>query len=278
MTAFICQTCGVQFAPGSGKSDEPPERCPVCEDERQYVGRSGQKWTTTEEMLANGRRNVVTEIESGLTTVNTRPSFAIGQQAHLIRTPLGNLLWESVSLCDPATVAEIRERGGVSAIAISHPHFYSAMVEWSHAFGGVPIWLHAADRAWVMRPDPAIHFWEGETAELLPGSGLTLIRVGGHFPGATTLLWPAGADGRGVLFSGDEPQVAADTRWVSFLYSYPNMIPLSVTEVQQIARTLAGYRFDRIYGSWTNKVVSTGGNAVVARSAERYVAHLRLPD
>ncbi|HUX87725.1 MAG TPA: MBL fold metallo-hydrolase [Chloroflexota bacterium] len=278
MTAFICQTCGVQFAPVPGKSDEPPEGCSVCKDERQYVGRSGQKWTTTEDLLANGRRNVVTEVEPGLTTVNTHPSFAIGQQAHLIQTPGGNLLWESVSLCDAATVAEIRERGGVAAIAISHPHFYSAMVEWSRAFGGVPIWLHAADREWVMRPDPVIHFWEGDTAEPLPGTGLTLIRVGGHFPGATALLWPAGADGRGVLFSGDEPQVAADTRWVSFLYSYPNMIPLSAAEVQQISRTLAGHQFDRIYGSWTNKVVASDGNGVVARSAARYVAHLRRPD
>jgi len=206
--------------------------------------------------------------------VNTHPSFAIGQQAHLIQTPAGNLLWESISLCDAATVAAIRERGGVAAIAISHPHFYSAMVEWSHAFDNVPIWLHAADREWVMYPDPAIHFWEGETTQPLPGSNLTLIRVGGHFPGATALLWPAGAGGRGVLFSGDEPQVAGDTRWVSFLYSYPNMIPLSAAEVQRIARTLARYRFDRIYGSWMNKVVTADGNAVVARSAERYVAHL----
>ena len=55
------------------------------------------------------------------------------------------------------------------------------MVEWSHAFDNAPIWLHEADRAWVMRPDPAIHFWSGESVEPLPGSGLTLIRVGGHF-------------------------------------------------------------------------------------------------
>ena len=52
--------------------------------------------------------------------------------------------------------------GGIKAIAISHPHYYSSMVEWSRAFGGVPIYLHAADRQWVMRPDHAIVFWEGE--------------------------------------------------------------------------------------------------------------------
>ncbi|HVC33801.1 MAG TPA: MBL fold metallo-hydrolase [Chloroflexota bacterium] len=275
MTAFLCETCGVQHAPVPGQPDAPPGRCLICEDERQYVGRNGQRWTTSPEGLrASGRRNVLAEPEPGLTTINTVPSFAIGQQAHLIQTTVGNLLWEAVGLCDEETIAAIRARGGVAAIGISHPHFYSAMVDWSHAFGGAPIWLPSADREWVMRPDPAIHFWHGETAGPLPGSGLTLLRVGGHFAGATALLWPNGAEGSGALFSGDLPQVAADPRWVSFLYSYPNMIPLSAVEVRRIAATLAAQHFDRIYGSWTAKVVPTDGAAVVARSAERYVRHV----
>ncbi len=274
MTAFICETCGVQFAPVPEQPDRPPARCPVCEDERQYVGRNGQRWTTMADLAAGGRQNVLAEVEPGLTTINTVPSFAIGQQGHLIRTPVGNLLWESTSLCDAASVAAVRARGGIDAIAISHPHFFSAMVEWSHAFGGVPIWLHHADRAWVMRPDPTIRFWDGETADPLPGSGLTLVRVGGHFPGSTTLHWPAGAGGRGALFSGDLPQVVQDPRWVSFLYSYPNLIPLSAADVRRVAATLAAYRFDRIYGSWAGRVVATDGAAVVARSAERYVRHV----
>src|SRR5205823_13651951 len=115
---------------------------------------------------------------------------AIGQRALLIRTRAGNLLWDCVGLLDDATVGAVRERGGIQAIAISHPHFYSAMVEWSRAFGGAPIWLHAADRAHVMRPDQVIRHWEGETADPLPGSGLTLVRVGGHFEGQTALHWP----------------------------------------------------------------------------------------
>lgn len=274
MPAFICRTCGVQFAPVPGRPENPPERCPVCEDERQYVGPNGQQWTSRDQLLTEGRRNVLAEVEPGLTTVNTRPSFAIGQQGHLIQTPAGNLLWESVSLCDDETVEAIRARGGVAAIAISHPHFYSAMVEWSEAFGGAPIWLHAEDRAWVMRPSPTIRFWEGESASPLPESNLRLIRVGGHFPGSTALLWPEGAAGRGTLFSGDMPQVASDPRWVSFLYSYPNMIPLPPGEVRRVARTLADYPFDRIYGSWSNKIVKEDGNGVVSRSADRYLSHV----
>jgi hypothetical protein len=275
MTAFICETCGVQFAPVPEHPDAPPDRCPICEDDRQYVGPRGQRWTTTENLLVGGRRNHLTEVEPGLITINTRPSFAIGQQGNLIQTPVGNLLWESISLCDEETVAAIRALGGIAAIAISHPHFYSAMVEFSHAFGGVPIWLHASNQEWVMRRDPAVRYWDGETAEPLPGSGLTLIRIGGHFTGSADLLWPAGAGGRGALFSGDMPQVASDRRWVSFLYSYPNMIPLAGGEVRQIAATLARFQFDRLYGSWTDKVVATDASAAVARSAERYLKHLR---
>ena len=30
----------------------------------------------------------------------------------------------------------MNELGGIAAIAISHPHYYTSMVEWSRAFGG----------------------------------------------------------------------------------------------------------------------------------------------
>jgi DNA-directed RNA polymerase subunit RPC12/RpoP len=266
MTAYICRTCGVQFAPTS----QPPAACPICDDERQYVGRRGQEWTTLDDLRAE-RASQVAEVEPGLTTIDTRPSFAIGQHAHLIQTPTGNVLWESTSLVDDAAVEAVRSRGGLAAIAISHPHFYSSVVEWSQAFGGVPIWLHAADARWVMRQDPAIRLWDGETAEPLPGSGLTLIRVGGHFPGSAALLWPAGAEGRGVLLCGDMPQAVSDRRYVSFMYSYPNLIPLPADEIRRIAAALAPHSFDRLYSSWVDRVVPTGAHAAVARSAERYV-------
>ena len=86
--------------------------------------------------------------------------------------------------------------------------------------------------------------------------------------------WAAGAEGRGAVFSADMPSVVPDRRWVSFMYSYPNLIPLPAAEVRRIAELLAGYRFDRIYGGWTDRVVERDGNGAVARSAERYVRHL----
>lgn len=269
MENWICVTCGAQFA----ATDGPPAPCPVCDDERQYVGFQGQRWATLED-LRRGHHNVVQSVEPGLTGIISEPKIAIGQQAHLIETPAGNLLWNCISLIDDETVTDVERRGGLAAIAISHPHFFTSMAAWSQAFGGVPIYIHADDRQWVMRPDDAICYWEGETADPLPGSGLTLIRCGGHFPGSCVVHWPDGADGRGALLTGDTIQVVADRRWVSFMYSYPNLIPLDAAAVRRIVDAIAPHAFDRLYGGWPESVVATDAKAAVRRSAERYIGRI----
>src|SRR5262249_5248241 len=141
--------------------------------------------------------------------------------------------------------------------------------EWSRALGNVPIYLHNADRQWVMRPDPAIVFWDGETQEL--GEGLTLIRCGGHFPGGTVLHWAEGAEGRGGLVTGDILQVCPERRHVSFMYSYPNYIPLGATAVRRVAAAVEPFGFDRIYGAFRDLTIASDGKAAVARSVERYL-------
>lgn len=264
MDNFICITCGTQFAGGAAE----PERCPICEDERQYVGYDGQRWTTLERLRAD-HHNVIKPVEPGLTGIGTHPAFAIGQRALLVQAPSGNVLWDCVSLLDDPTLAAVRALGGIAAIAISHPHFYAAMVEWSRAFAA-PIYLHAAEREWVMRPDPAIRFWEGETHTL--GEGLTLIRCGGHFAGGQVLHWAAGAAGRGALLTGDIIQVVSDRRWVSFMYSYPNLIPLPAAAVRRIVAAVEPFAFERIYGAWWDRAIEADAKAAVARSAERYIA------
>jgi hypothetical protein len=153
-----------------------------------------------------------------------------------LRTPQGNVLWDCIALLDDATETLVRALGGLDAIAISHPHYYTCMQDWARAFE-CPVHLHAADADGVMRPDPAIRHWDGETLEI--AQGMTLLRLGGHFPGGTVLHWAEGADGRGALLSGDIVQVAADLRRVSFLWSYPNMMPLAAMTVRRIADTLA---------------------------------------
>jgi glyoxylase-like metal-dependent hydrolase (beta-lactamase superfamily II) len=144
------------------------------------------------------------------------------------------------------------------------------MIEWARAFDA-RVYLHAADREWVMRPDERIVFWDGETHEL--DGGLTLIRLGGHFAGGTVLHWPAGAGGRGALLSGDIVQVVQDRRWVSFMYSYPNLVPLPARAVEEMVAKLEPYAFERIYGAWWGRTVDDA-KAAVRRSAERYVRAL----
>ncbi len=264
MTNFICRTCGTQFA----ESDAPPAACPICSDERQYIGYDGQRWTTLEE-LQRDYHNVIKPVEPGLTGIGTHPTFAIGQRALLVQTPHGNLLWDCVSLIDEPTVAAVRALGGVRAIAISHPHYYSSMVEWSRAFDA-PIYLHADDQQHIMRPDPAIELWQGETRELW--EGLTLIRCGGHFAGGQVAHWAAGAGGAGVLLTGDIIQVVQDRRYVSFMYSYPNLIPLPARAVRRIVAAVEPYAFARIYGAWWDKIIPEDAKGAVARSAARYIA------
>lgn len=264
MVNFICRTCGTQFA----ASAVEPAACPICEDERQYVGYGGQQWLTLDE-LRRDYSNRIEELEPGLTGIGTVPAFAIGQRALLVQTPEGNLLWDCISLLDDATVAAVRALGGIRAIAISHPHYYATMVEWAQTFGA-SVYLHADDRAHVMRPDPAISFWEGETLPLF--GGLTLIRCGGHFAGAQVAHWPAGAGGRGALLSGDIIMVVQDRRFVSFMYSYPNLIPLPARAVRGVVAAVEPFAYDRIYGAWWERVIAADAQAAVARSAERYIA------
>ena len=262
MTHFICETCGVQFS----ASEAPPAGCPVCEDERQYVPESGQRWTTLEELRTDHANRI--EAEGELTAIGTEPKFAIGQRALLVPWGERQLLWDCVTLLDDATAAEVERRGGLAAITISHPHYYSAMVEWGRRFG-CPVYLHAADAEWIMRPDPVVELWEGERKEL--GDGLTLIRCGGHFEGGTVLHWAGGAGGRGALLTGDIVQVIPDRRHVGFMYSYPNLIPLPAAAVEAIRAALDPFAYEALYGAWWGTVIEDGKGAV-ERSAARYVA------
>jgi len=261
----VCETCGAVFPDADG----PPDGCPICEDERQWVPADGQRWTSLE-LLAADHANSLREEEPGLLGIGIDPEFAIGQRLLLVETSEGNVIWDMVTLCTDAAVAEVQRRGGAAAIAISHPHYYSGMLEWSRALGGIPILLHAADSEWVTRQDPLVEHWEGDRHPL-PG-GLTLVRLGGHFAGGTVLHWPDGAGGRGALLSGDIVQVLQHRRSVTFMWSYPNMLPLPASEVERIVAALGPWEFDRIWGAWWERVIPTDAKTVIAESASRYVA------
>src|SRR5471032_254178 len=263
MSSFICTACGTQFR----DSEKPQALCVICEEERQYVPEQGQSWTTLE-ALAQSHVNKTRDYEKGVTGFGA--GFAIGQRALLVETSGGNILWDCVATLDATTITKIKSLGGIQAIAISHPHFYTTMGEWSRAFGDVPIYLHAADKEWILNPNPAIKLWEGDTFKLW--DGVTLVRCGGHFEGGTVMHWAGGAQGRGIVCAGDVLSVTTDRKWLSFMRSYPNFIPLSARAVEQIGTAMQPYSFDTLYGHYFDRVIEKHAKSVLEKSIARYVA------
>lgn len=260
----ICLTCGTQYA-------EPRPDCPICEDERQYVPPSGQQWTSLRQLREDGYTVEAREQAPGVYGVGTRERFAIGQRALVVPAASGNVLWDCVAYLDDDLVRHVDELGGITAIAISHPHYYTTMVDWAEKFD-VPIYLHERDRHWVGRPSERIRFWNGDTLRL--ADDLTLLNLGVHFDGGTVLHWRDGAGGRGALCTGDIVQVVPNRELVAFMYSYPNHIPERPSVVRRAAELLADVEFDHIYGAWWDAVVLGEAKRVVERSAARYLEQI----
>ncbi|GAB4287578.1 MAG: MBL fold metallo-hydrolase [Ignavibacteriaceae bacterium] len=264
MENYICNTCGVQYA----AKETPPLKCIICEDVRQYVNPLGQSWTTLES-LRKTHRNSFRKEEKNLYGIGTVPSFAIAQRALLIVTPGGNILWDCITLIDEVTIEIIKSFGKLKAIALSHPHYYSSIAEWSISFENVPVYIHKDDEKWITRKEGNIILWEGEKKELW--DDISIIRTGGHFPGSSVLNWPAGANGKGVLLTGDSVNVTADRKFVSFMYSFPNLYPLKRKDILKIKNSLEDIEFDRIYSAWFDHVITEKGKSRVNKSVERYL-------
>ncbi|HEY4829296.1 MAG TPA: hypothetical protein VIH85_21180 [Solirubrobacteraceae bacterium] len=265
---WICPTCGANYPPAPAS----PARCPLCEDERQWVPPTGQRWTTMEELSQSGHRTEVREVEPDLLGIGVQPSdVGVGQRGLVVCTPEGNLLWDPPVYVDEAAIEAVREAGGLAAVSSSHPHMYGAIVEWSRAFDA-EILLPEADRHWLMRPDPAVRLWAG-AHEPLPG--VTLVQCGGHFPGSAVLHWAAGADGGGALFVGDTIFVTPGADRVSFIWSAPNRLPLPERAVRDLVASLAPYEYECIYGGWWGPVIGHDAKRIVERSADRYIELVR---
>jgi hypothetical protein len=248
---WICVTCGVEHAEADGV-------CAICRDERQWVPAGGQRCTTLAQLQSAGHQVRVAELKPDLLGITVEPTVGIGQHALLVVTPAGSLLWDPTGYVDDDAASQLLELGEVVAIAASHPHMFGVQVQWSTALGGVPVLVSDADLEWVPRPDAAIEPWRGRR-EVVPG--LTLIQLGGHFPGSAVAHWAAGADGKGVLLVSDTIQANPDAATVTFLRSYPNRIPLSPAVVERLARSLDGLAFDRLYDNFAQTIDS---NAAVA--------------
>ncbi len=267
MPHHICTNCGTQC----DDTESPPATCRVCSDDRQYVARDGQRWTTHEVLLLTHRQRI--EMDDHLLGVGIVEPFAIPQRAIVVRTGAMNVLWDCVSLVTPEAVETLNGLGGIDAIAISHPHFYSSMVEWSRALGDVPIHVHGADAEWIARTSPNLRLWHGDDLDL--GTDVRLVHCPGHFPGSALLHWTP-PQGRAVVLAGDSLHVAADRRHVSVMHSVPNHVPVGPAVIRDVQRRIAGLAIDDIYGfTWGLNVIGDGRRAV-DESLDRYLCAIRV--
>lgn len=244
----------------------------ICEEERQYVLSTGQSWTTLEKMRSSNEfYNEIVSKEEGVYAITTKPSFGIGQTAYLVKGKTFNILWDCITYIDGETIKSVRELGGIDTIALSHPHYYSSQVEWAEIFDA-PIYIHEDDEKWVTRPSEKIIYWSGEVLKL--SDDIFVYRLGGHFKGGAVMNWESGNKGKGILFTGDIIHIVADYGWVTFMYSYPNMIPLPANTVQEMAEKVNEINFDRIYGAF-DKSINENAHESVQKSAERYIQALK---
>lgn len=270
---LICTACGTQFPTADHQQQT---RCFICDDPRQFTPPSGQSFTTLGSIVSSlaGYKNVFHRYDKDgrLTFIYTVPKFAIGQRAILVKTPAGNVLWDCITLLDNATVEQINKLGGLKAIVISHPHYYTNHLQWAKAFG-CPVYLAAEDKQWLAQTDPErqVFLEPGTTEKLIKldgqDSGATILKLGGHFPGSLVLLFdgrllvadtllttPAGmgnweTDAVGTKREGHLGRTQGANSF-AFMWSIPNMIPLSPEEISGMWDVLGKHQFRSTHGAF----------------------------
>lgn len=256
----ICTTCGAWYG------EEAPPVCTICADDRQYILETGQQWASLNDLQKT--HNIrFSEVSDELTDLRITPSFAIGQRAFLVSTPAGNILWDCIPFVDAPSIAFIKSKGGIRAMAVSHPHFYSSVSAYAAVFD-CPVYLHAKDQQWIMHKDDHIQLWDGPEKELW--NDIKIINTGGHFPGSAILYLPHHSQ-EGVLLTGDSIYVSRDRKQVTCMYSYPNLIPLPRRSIEQIHHAVSGLSFDSIYGGFDYMNIESGAKNIFERSMKRYL-------
>src|SRR5690606_6150960 len=236
---LVCFTCGTYFP-----SHFSEDICLICDDDRQYLPDEGQVWTNYEEINKNHTVQV-REVTSWLYEITVVPSFAIGQRAFLFVSDQGNILWDCIPLLNDLLKSFIHAKGGIRAIAISHPHFYCNMNDWAEEFN-CPIYLHELDKEWIFNPGKNIHLWDGDEKELI--TDVKMSNIGGHFPGSCVMhisaFLPAG-----FVVCGGRFYNAANRQRISTLYSYPSRVLLRVNELIWSKEKGADLDLDRMIGA-----------------------------
>lgn len=257
----LCKTCGTEYPQANGS----PKNCPICDDDRQYLPEDGQQWTNYND-LSTGHKVVITELTSALYAIKIEPAFALGQRALLVLSEQGSVLWDCIPLVDEPAIEFIKSKGGLKAIAFSHPHYYSTMNRWAEVFD-CPVYIHQLDEQWVFNKGNHIEFWQGD--EKLLWDGIKIVHTGGHFPGSCILKIDELSE-KGTLLCGDSLYIARSKRHIAMMYSYPNQIPLPANELKYTIAKVSQLKFDSIYGAFDWQNLRGNAGEVFKSSVERY--------
>ncbi|NEU70258.1 MBL fold metallo-hydrolase [Spirosoma agri] len=258
--AKVCTTCGTHYPTG-----KVVELCPICLDDRQYIPDTGQGWTTSQKMEISHSIKIV-KLQEHLYELVINPKFAIGQRALLVLSPGGNILWDCIPLLDEPTMAFIQGKGGLKAIAISHPHYYSNMCDWAEQFN-CPVYIHQSDEVFIHDRGEYVQLWTGQQQPLWDGT--RLINIGGHFPGSSLLHVPA-LSPEGTLLVGDTLYLSPSMAHFALMYSYPNRIPLPLHEIVRIRNRFAQLSFDTVYGFYSYQNLTVDVKKILNESFQRY--------
>ncbi|KAI0389633.1 beta-lactamase-like protein [Xylariaceae sp. FL0594] len=259
---LVCTACGTQFP----TNDRQKARtCYICDDPRQFTPPAGQSFTTLAQLKSQGYKNTFTPITADpdtLVSIQTQPKFAIGQRAFLVRTPQGNVLFDCITFLDDETVAKIKSLGGLKAIVISHPHYYSAHLHWARTFD-CPVYLSDEDQGWLAQRERAGRhqlFLREQTTDLF---GTTVLKLGGHFPGSLVLLYdkrlliadtlvttPSGLGSYEADALGNPRETPPGLNTFAFMWSIPNMIPLGPRDIERMWAILKQHEFASTHGAF----------------------------
>jgi glyoxylase-like metal-dependent hydrolase (beta-lactamase superfamily II) len=258
---LICTTCGTQFPSGISL----PQLCPICNDDRQYIGDSGQNWKEIDQL--NKEYTVkINKVNKRLYELKMVPDFAIGQRAFLVIADGGNILWDCIPLLNEETITFIKSKGGLKAIAFSHPHYYSTMNEWARTFN-CPVYIHQNDEEWVMYKNPFVHYWRGHEMPLW--EGMKIINIGGHFPGSCIFHIPS-MSANGTVLCGDSLYIAKSKRHIAIMHSYPNQIMLTKDEFISVYKKTEGLEFDTLHGAFVGQSLLGNADEIFTNSMRRY--------
>ncbi|PWN71517.1 MBL fold metallo-hydrolase [Chryseobacterium phosphatilyticum] len=258
----LCTACGTQFPEHYNE-----ELCAICNEERQYIPVTGQTWTTHDRLLTTHTTNIV-KLNDHLYEITITPGFAIGQRAFLVISKSGNILWDCVPLLDQHVIDFINEKGGLQAIAISHPHYYSNMNDWAEEFK-CSLYIHKNDEQYISEKGNRIKLWEGDEMPLW--DDIKIVNIGGHFAGSSILLHKSMSE-KGTLLSGDTMYLSPNLKHFAIMYSYPNRIPLPVAEIKRIKKRLEDLEFDAVYGFYSYQNLTKNVKQILNNSIEKYLS------